>query len=340
VRIHTGVPVRRLMTVDGSVTGVVCEESGREIAVVARRGVILAAGGFPHDVARRKERFSHAPSGQEHLSPAPAENTGDGIRMAEAIGAAIPKLADAACWAPTSKVPYGEGRFGVFPHLIDRQKPGFIAVTVDGRRFVNESHSYHEFGRGLRCVAAGHAPAFCYLIGDHATVRRYGMGFAKPSPVPLSQYVRSGYLVRGNTLAELAARAGIDPRGLADTVTRFNAMAEAGKDIDFGRGNSAYNRYLGDANHKPNPCLAPIVRAPFYALRLEMGELGTFEGVATDENANVLDRDGRPIPNLYAAGNDMSHVMGGNYLGGGAAVGPAMTFGYIAARHAASKGNI
>lgn len=336
VRLHRSISVRQLLMEDGRVVGVVADHAGKSVELTARRGVVLAAGGFPHDVERRKEQFSHAPTGHEHTSPAPAENTGDGIRMALNIGAYIPEMSDAACWAPVSKVPYPNGNVGVFPHLIDRQKPGFIAVTPDGRRFTNESHSYHEFGRGLR-RKGGAYPLHCYLIGDHKTVRRYGMGFAKPSPVPLRSYLRSGYAVRANTLRELAERTGIDATTLEQTVADFNMAARAGVDPDFQRGSTPYNRYLGDKTNAPNPCLAPIVTGPFYALRLEMGELGTFAGVATDEWARVLKADGEVIGNLYAAGNDMSHVMGGNYLGGGAAIGPAMTFGFIAAQHLAAK---
>jgi succinate dehydrogenase/fumarate reductase flavoprotein subunit len=337
VRIHTNAPAVRLRLDDGRVTGLVCKQGTEEILIQARVGVVLAAGGFPHDVARRQELFSHAPSGQEHLSPAPAENTGDGIRMGEEAGGLIPKLADAACWAPTSRVPYGNGRSGVFPHLIDRQKPGFIAVDTDGRRFVNESHSYHEFGRGLRRTGMGRHPLLCYLIADHPTVRRYGIGFAKPAPLPLRPYLRSGYLVREKSIRDLAYRIGVPGETLEATIRRFNEHAHSGDDPDYRRGSTAYNRYLGDKLNQPNPCLAPLITAPFYAVKLEMGELGTFEGLATDENARVLRSNGRPIAGLYAAGNDMSHVMGGHYLGGGAAIGPAMTFGYIAARHIAAQ---
>lgn len=334
VRIHTSAPVRNLLTDAERVTGVVVDHDGTAITILARRGVVLAAGGFSHDVERRKQQYSHAPTGTEHASPAPAENTGDGIRMAEALGAHIPTLPDQACWAPVSKVPYRNGKVGVFPHLIDRQKPGYIAVTPDGRRFTNESHSYHEFGRGLR-RHGGEKPLYCFLIGAHATVRRYGMGFAKPAPIPISPYIRSGYLVQAQTLRELAGRIGVDADTLEETVRTFNANASAGIDPDFGRGTTPYNRYLGDKTNKPNPCLAPVTGGPLYALKLHMGELGTFAGVATDEHARVLRSDGSAINGLYAAGNDMSHVMGGNYLGGGAAIGPAMTFGFIAARHLA-----
>lgn len=334
LRVQTSANVRRLRMSGGKVSGVVCDINGKLVEMTAARGVILAAGGFSHNAGLRKQLYSHAPTGQEHLSPAPAENTGDGISMALEVGAVIPRLSDAACWAPVSLVPHKGRRPAAFPHLIDRQKPGFIAVTPQGRRFTNESHSYHEFGRGLRRTG-GDLPLYCWLIADHRAARRFGMGFAKPAPIPISGYVRMGYLRRGDTLEALAQKIGVPATTLRQTVERFNTQAREGVDTDFDRGNTPYNRYLGDRFNAPNPCLAPLETGPFYAIKLEMGELGTFEGLATDENANVLNSNGDPIGNLYAVGNDMSHVMGGHYLGGGAAIGPGMTFGYIAARHIA-----
>jgi succinate dehydrogenase/fumarate reductase flavoprotein subunit len=336
VEIRTSTPAKNLLTNNGRVSGVSCQDRNDLLEIKARRGVVLAAGGFPHDIPRRRENYEHAPTGVEHLSPAPGSNTGDGIRMAESIGAYAPRLSDAAVWAPVSAVPIAGCANGVFPHLIDRQKPGFIAVTRAGVRFVNESHSYHEFGRGLLAASRGKSATSCFLIADHAAVRSYGMGFAKPWPVPLFPYLRSGYLIRGRTIRILAERAGIDPVALQLTVDEFNSSAREGRDPQFGRGSSAYNRYTGDAAHEPNPCVAPLEQPPFYAVKIQMGELGTFAGVATDEHARVLTRTGTAIPGLYAAGNDMSHVMGGEYVGGGSSIGPGMTFGYIAALHLAS----
>jgi predicted oxidoreductase len=153
--------------------------------------------------------------------------------------------------------------------------------------------------------------------------------------MPIGSYLRSGYLKRGTTLAELAAQAGIDANGLQATVAAFNKTAAEGRDPDFGKGSRAYNRYQGDALHGPNPCVAPLERAPFYAIKLVIGDLGTYAGIRTDEHARALDAGGRPIPGLYAAGNDMASIMGGNYPGAGITLGPALTFGYIAGRHLA-----
>ncbi len=333
VEIRTSVDVRDLILENGRVSGVKYERAdGTTGTLHARRGVVLAAGGFPHDVARRKEVMSHAPTGHEHKSATVNSNTGDGIRMAERIGAVFNSdLSDAASWAPVSLVPQRGGKPVPFPHLIDRQKPGFIAVTRRGRRFVNESDSYHDFVRGLVKASANDPPPECFLIADHRTIRRYGIGCVKPAPVPMFHHVRSGYLMRGNTLAELAQQAGIEAEGFLHTVEEFNKHARLGNDPEFNRGGNSYNRYNGDALHKPNPCVAPIEVAPFYAVKIYAGDLGTFAGLKTDEHARVLDAAGQPIAGLYAVGNDMSHIMSGEYMSGGTNLGPALTFGYIAA---------
>jgi succinate dehydrogenase/fumarate reductase flavoprotein subunit len=226
----------------------------------------------------------------------------------------------------------------VFPHFIDRAKPGVVAVLRNGKRFVNEANSYHDYVQAMVAADqdAGESEFASWMICDHPTIRRYGLGFAKPGPLPLAPYLRSGYLQRGATLAELAAKAGIDGVALERTVAEYNTHARRGEDPAFGRGSTAYNRYLGDPAVTPNPCVAPIARGPFYALKLVPGDLGTFAGLRADANAQVLDRTGQPIPGLYAAGNDLASIMGGNYPGGGITLGPAMTFGYIAARHMAA----
>lgn len=332
-KIRTSTDVRDLIVANNRIVGVRYRMAdGADGALMARKGVVLAAGGFPHDMARRVETMAHAPSGNEHKSAAVDTNTGDGIRMAERAGAVFNSdLSDAASWAPVSLVPQPSAKPVPFPHLIDRQKPGFIAVTRKGKRFVNESDSYHEFVRGLLKATESDPPAVCFLIASHATIRRYGIGCVKPAPVPMFHHLRSGYLMRGNTLAELAQTAGIDVAGLLQTVEEFNRHARLGNDPEFNRGGNAYNRYNGDALHKPNPCVAPIENGPFYAVKIYAGDLGTFAGLKTDERARVLDRSGQPLPGLYAVGSDMSHIMSGEYLSGGTNLGPAMAFGYIAA---------
>ena len=339
-KVWTDSPVVRLLTQGGAVRGAILKSPEGEVSIEAKRGVVLAAGGFPQDKERRRTLFPHDPDGESHFSPAPLGNTGDGLRMAEEIGAGLELgYPNAAAWVPVSRVPRKDGTWGVFPHFIDRAKPGLIAVTPDGKRFVNEANSYHDFVQALFGVTPADEPiARAFLVVDHAFIRRFGLGFVKPFPVPLAPTIRSGYLKRGRSLAELAAAAGIDAASLQSTVAAYNKDAEAGKDTAFGKGSTAYNRFNGDPSFEPNPCLAPIAKAPFYAVEVVVGDLGTFDGVRANGDAQVLDRNGRPIPGLYAVGNDMASIMGGNYPGGGITLGPAITFGYIAARHLAGAG--
>ncbi len=329
-------PVLELSVENGAVTGALVEREGRRVQVRARRGVVLACGGFPHDVARRKQMFPHAPTGNEHYSPGPTGNTGDGLRLAEAAGGHVEnRLPNAAAWVPVSLTKRKDGSSGVMPHFIDRAKPGVIAVLRDGRRFANEGNSYHDFVQAMmKAVKPGEEIA-AYLVCDHKTLRKYGLGCVPPFPMPLGHHLRTGYLKRGDTLDALAAQTGIDAQGLEASVAQFNATAAQGHDAAFGKGSKAYNRYQGDALHGPNPCIAPLQDGPFYAIKMVIGDLGTYAGIVTDEHARALDGDGRVIAGLYAAGNDMASIMGGNYPGAGITLGPALTFGYIAGRHLA-----
>jgi len=336
IPLFTGTAAQRLITTDGVVRGAVLRDGAGEFTVQARRAVVLACGGFPHDRERIARAYPHLARGGEHLSPTPAANTGDGIRMAEAAGGTCEiRFASAAAWMPVSKVPLGGGRTGVFPHLVDRYKPGVIAVNRRGRRFTNESNSYHDVGAAMIADGAEGGETAAWLICDRATIRKYGLGYAKPAPVPLGPFVRNGYLASGRTLRDLAAAAGIDADGLEATVRDYNRGAARGEDPRFRRGATAFNRYLGDADHKPNPNVAPVGAGPYYALKMIMGDLGTFDGLATDRFARVLDAGRKAIPGLYAVGNDSASIMGGNYPGAGITLGPIMTFGYLAGRHLA-----
>lgn len=329
-------PVRELIVEDGAVRGAIVERDGTRVRVTAKRGVVLACGGFPHDVERRKAMFPHAPTGTEHFSPGPTGNTGDGLRLAEAAGGRIEdSLPNAAAWVPVSVTTRKDGSKGVMPHFIDRAKPGVIAVTRDGRRFANEGNSYHDFVQEMMKAAKPGEEISAHLVCDHRTLRKYGLGCVPPFPMPLGHHLETGYLKRGETLAELAKNAGIDAKALEETVTAFNETAANGQDPAFGKGSRAYNRYQGDALHGPNPCIAPIKDGPFYAIKMVIGDLGTYAGIKTDENARALDGNGQPIAGLYAAGNDMASIMGGNYPGAGITLGPALTFGYIAGKHIA-----
>jgi succinate dehydrogenase/fumarate reductase flavoprotein subunit len=329
-------PVRELTIENGAVTGAIVTRDGRNVRVRTRCGVVLACGGFPHDVARRKKMFPHAPTGAEHYSPGPTGNTGDGLRLAETAGGRIEdRLPNAAAWVPVSLTKRKDGSRGVMPHFIDRAKPGVIAVMRDGMRFANEGNSYHDFVQAMVKRAKPNEEIAAFLICDHRTLRKYGLGCVPPFPMPLRDHLRTGYLMRGDTLEALAAQAGIDAKGLVATVAQFNANAAQGHDAAFGKGSKAYNRYQGDALHGPNPCVAPVAQGPFYAIKMVIGDLGTYAGIVTDANARALDGEGRVIPGLYAAGNDMASIMGGNYPGAGITLGPALTFGYIAGRHLA-----
>jgi succinate dehydrogenase/fumarate reductase flavoprotein subunit len=336
VQLLTSTPVTRLLTDDEAVSGGVLAAPEGEITVHARRGVLLAAGGFPNDIDRRRELFPRTPTGREHWTLAPPETTGDGISLGESVGGLFDtSVASPAAWCPVSLVPYRSGRVGTYPHIVDRGKPGLIAVLSTGKRFVNEADGYHQFTSAMIASAAPGDEVAAWLICDHAFQRRYPFGMSKPFPVPVWPYLRSGYLTRGRTLEELAQKCGIDPTGLSATVASFNTGAVVGEDPEFGRGRTAFNRGSGDPEHGPNPSLAPIEKGPFYAIKVLPGSFGTFAGLKTDASSRVLTGDGEPVPGLYAAGSDQANVMGGHYPSGGINIGPAMTFGYIAGRHAA-----
>lgn len=336
VRLLTSAAATQLVYADGRVSGAQIKTEHGERRVHAK-AVILAAGGFPNDIERRKVLFPRHPGEDEHLALPPASCSGDGIRLGEAVGGQlVTDLAAPVAWAPVSRIPHRDGSVGHFPHIIDRAKPGVIAVLANGRRFVNEADGYYDYVAAMHQAIPDGQPVASWLICDHPTQRRYGLGYARPFPVPLGPVLRSGYLKRGQTLEALAQACGIDPQGLAATVVDYNRHARNGEDPAFGRGSTPYNRKMGDPLHRgANPCVAAIERGPFYAVKVEPGSFGTFAGLRTNGHAQVLDADGDAIPGLYAAGTDMASIMGGHYPSGGINLGPAMTFGYIAARHVA-----
>jgi len=325
-------PIQSLVVEGGAVRGALFRTEDGTRSIVARRGVLLACGGFPSDAALRATYLS--PS-QIH-SLAPAENNGDGLRLAEAAGGAIVTAVKTPTYsAPVSHIPRPGGTEWLMPHFVDRGKPGIIAVTATGRRFVNESNSYQDVAHALIREQVDGRRNSAFFLCDHRAIRQYGLGYAKPFPVPLGPHIRSGYLLRGDTIAALARTCGIDAAALQATIERFNADARKGVDSEFGKGSSAYNRFQGDAAHRPNPGLAPIDTPPFYAVKIEAADMGTFIGLRTNGHAQVLGDDGNPIAGLYAAGNDAASIFGGSCPGGGVTIGPAMTFGYIAGCHAA-----
>ncbi|PUE49113.1 hypothetical protein B9Z47_06315 [Limnohabitans sp. 2KL-1] len=343
VDIRMNSPAVRLLQSGGRVTGAVVKTAQGEQSIQARCGVVLATGGFPHDPARKQQLLPHAPTGHEHWSAGNRGNTGDGLRLGESAGGVVANdLVQAAALAPVSLVLRKDGSVAHFPHLIERAKPGLIAVTAKGERFTNEANSYHDFMQGLLAATpAGQAPE-AWLVCDHAFIRYYGLGAVKPAPMPLGPWLKNGYLQRGETLAELGDACGINAQALQATVQRYNALAQDGKDRDFGKGETPYNRIQGDAINATrrglrNPCMGPIESGPFYAVKVVMGSLGTFAGLRVNDHAQVIDAQGQAIPGLYAGGNDLSSMMGGHYPAGGITLGPAMTFGFIAAHHAAGR---
>ncbi len=338
VDILFGTRVEGLLVEGSAVKGVIIAGSSGTRPVVARNGVVLASGGFSHDAGFRERFF---PNGAGFVSATAPAGTGDGLRLAMAVGASIgTHVANPAYWVPASLFRRSDGSHGVFPHTVtDRAKPGVIAVNSSGRRFVNEALSYHEFVLAMLRDGNDATDREFYLICDRHFLWSYGLGRVQPFTWHVGRYVRSGELIEAPGIDELAAKLGIEKSALSATLGRYNVHARMGLDPEFGRGTTIYQRHLGDIDHSPNPCVAPIERAPFYALRIYPADLGTAIGLRTDCDARVLGEDGTAIPGLYACGNDMGSIMNGNYPGPGITLGPALTFGYIAGRHLTKSGN-
>ena len=329
-----GTSVEGLLIEGDAVRGVRIADPSGVRPIIARRGVVLATGGFSHDASLRERFFPSAAGSVSAASPA---GTGDGLRVATGVGASMgTNVANAAYWVPASLFQRADGSQGVFPHTVtDRAKPGIIAVNSSGKRFVNEALSYHEFVRAMLRDGNDTASRSFYLVCDRHFLWTYGLGRIQPFTWQIRRYVKNGELIEAPSIDELADSIGVEKSALSTTVDKYNADARMGHDPEFGRGTSIYQRHLGDAGHRPNPCVAPIEQAPFYALRIYPADLGTAIGLRTDCHARVLRKDGSAIAGLYACGNDMGSIMNGNYPGPGITLGPALTFGYIAGRHLA-----
>ncbi|NUP75385.1 MAG: FAD-binding protein, partial [Sinomonas sp.] len=285
------------------------------------------------DAELRRRYFPH--DGDDHFTPTVGHG-GDAARLALAAGGFIDDgVSSVGSWAPVTVFRYRDGRQRLFPHLRAIGLPGLIAVDRHGRRFGNEALSYHDFGGAMIAHNAGEEKTFGYVIGDAKAMHKYGIGYAKPWPMPRGYFYKTGYLVRGETLEELAAKLGIDAAGLRETVAEFNGHAAAGADPEFGRGSTEYNHFRGDLEHRPNPNLAPLDQGPFYAAKIQMGDLGTFAGVAVDRDNVVVTEEGTPIPGLFAVGAAARSVFGGGYPGYGSHIGAALVFGYRAGRDVA-----
>jgi len=334
-------PMAELLTgADGSVTGALVERGGRRQRIGARLGVIVASGGFEHDLAWRKE---HLPVVDQDWSFGNPAAMGDGIRAGEKVGAAT-DLLDEAWWFPAIQWPDGRMQF----MLNERMMPAQFIVNGEGKRFINEAAPYMDFGHAMiegQKSGVTHIP--CWLITDHRSFNRYVVGGHLPipkipgAPVPTGRKVPAAWLESGvvkaaTTWDEMATKIDVPAAQLGETARRFNELAHQGHDDDFNRGDSVYDNYYGDPT-LPNPNLYPLGDPPYYAFRIVLGDLGTSGGLRTDEYARVLRSDGTVVPGLYAVGNTAAPVMGRSYAGAGATIGPAMTFGFVAAKHAAAR---
>jgi 3-oxosteroid 1-dehydrogenase len=337
VPVLTGARPHRLLKVAGRVSGVEAIIEGASVRIEARRGVVLAGGGFPASAAWRAK---YLPEPVAEYTPAADGCDGSSIGLGMAAGAALgsPGI-DNALWFPSSIAARRDGGTAVYPHIVlDRAKPGLIAVNGEGRRFVNEAVSYHEFVRGMYRASPGKLAIPAWLICDRLFLRRYGLGLIRPRTPFLRKYVTSGYLREAGDIAGLAAAIGVPAEALQATVARYNGFARTGVDEDFHKGESLYDRNNGDADVRPNPCIGPIARPPFHAVPVLPTPLGTSLGLRADPHARACDAGGLPITGLYVCGNDMQSAFGGEYPGAGAQLGQAMTFAWIAARHAAGSG--
>ncbi|HEV7977825.1 3-oxosteroid 1-dehydrogenase [Amycolatopsis sp.] len=323
-------PLLDLRVEGDAVTGVVVRRNGEETTLTARLGVILACGGFERNEEMRA-KYQRAPIGTEWTVGAEA-NTGDGITAGMKLGAAV-DLMDDAWWGPS--IPLTGGPWFA---LAERSRPGCLLVDARGERFVNESAPYVEAVHAMYGKGDGpgeHIPT--WLVFDQRYRNRYmftGIGPRQPLP---GRWFKAGVAAKASTLESLAERIDIPAEALAATVERFNGFARTGVDEDFRRGESAYDHYYGDPRNRPNPSLGPLEVAPYYAIKIVPGDLGTKGGLRTDAQARVLREDGTVINGLYAAGNASGAVMGRTYAGPGATIGPAMVFGYLAAEHLAAK---
>jgi 3-oxosteroid 1-dehydrogenase len=326
-------PLQELIEDDGRICGALVKREGKTQVIRARRGVLLATGGFSHNAEMRR-RYQQAPTGSDWTAAAPGA-TGDAIIAGEKVGAALGFM-ECAWWSPSYRVPDGR----ILSLISGKSNPGSIIVNRLGRRFANEAQPYEDFVKAQYASdARGEMAIPCYLLFDATYRSKYAVGHIKPGKVEQDarlapENFESGLLTRADSLEELADKLQIDRDALRNTVDAFNRNARLGEDPDFGRGASEHDRYYADPSVKPNPSLAPLETAPYYALRCEPGDLDTKGGLLCDEYARVLRADGSVIEGLFAAGNASAAVMGDTYPGAGATIGSAMTFAYIAAQYA------
>lgn len=324
-----------LIIESGKVIGLVVEKEGKTQRIKVNNGVLFACGGFAHNDEMRKKYQAHPVNAS--WSVACPTNTGDGIIIGEKVGARLGFMSK-AWWTPVMTMPRGR----VEALIIGKSMPGCILVNKKGKRFTNDAASYEDVIKGQYAAHSEESPSIpCYLVFDaryrhnYSLGRALGPGKAVPDSVVNDKLIKTGWLKKARTLEALAKQLEIDAEGLISTIKRFNGFAETGKDLDFGRGDSLSDRYYSDHSIIPNSCIAPIETAPFYAIEIFPGDLGTKGGLVSDEYARVLDKEDKAIEGLYVTGNCSASVMGDSYPGAGSTIGPSMTFGYIAAKHAA-----
>ncbi len=332
-------PIEEILRDGERVVGARLRQGNSVLTIKARKGVVLATGGYGRNPALRA-RLMPREAADRSLSF--EGNTGDGLTLGTQIGATIASgHRTGAFWAPVSVTRRRDDSRGLFPHLLlDRAKPGLIAVNSTGRRFVNEACSYHDF---VEAMFEAHklAPSIpAHLICDAAFVRKYGLGVIYPGTRDLGSHEREGYIFCARSIEELAAKLSLDPAALQETIARHNSFAASGVDLDFGKGVAELDRFNGDPDKLPNPCLGPIEHPPYCALAVWPADLGVSAGLDTDVDARVLDARGAPIPGLYACGSDMASIFMGTYPGPGTTLGPALVFAYRIARHLKQKGPV
>ena len=324
--INMNTEVRELVMEGDRVAGVVALREGREVRIEARRGVLLNAGGFSHNQAMRDEHIPNTSTEWTHAAPG---DTGDMHRELARLGAAMAQMNEMVGNQMT--LPPGVAPVGVQMQLA---KPHAILVDQSGERYLNEGGSYMEFCQGMLARNEEVSAIPSWMVVDTRFLRDYMIGSTMPGTRKPQSWYDSNYLRKGETIEQLATACGMDPARLKANVDRFNGFARNGRDEDFGRGNRAYDRWLGDRTHGPSATLGTIEEGPFFAVPVVPGDVGTFGGVVTDTHARVLRDDGTPIRGLYATGTTTASVMGRTYPGAGCSIGPSFTWGFVAARHA------
>jgi succinate dehydrogenase/fumarate reductase flavoprotein subunit len=321
----------------GRVAGAIVRRKSGTQHISCRRAVVLANGSFSGSPAMRQKYFAHVKAGKPHHSHVPDSSDGSGIALAVACGGVIDeRVQQPGAWTPVSMVPMPDGSTAAFSHFGDRAKPGVIVVNQAGRRFANEALNYHDFLQAMFAECANDQAIEAFVITSHRHLRKYGLGRVPAFPGRIGPFLRSGYLKRGRAVAELAGCIGVDARALEQTIIEFNRHATVGVDPVFHKGETAYEQAAGEPDVTPNPCVAPLDDGPFYAIKMIPGDIGTQLGLRVDPRSRALTESGAPVPGLFAVGTVASSMMCGTYPGAGAMLGPALTFGYLAAQEIAA----